>query len=100
KQHQRSTLFPYTPLFRSRAVDRGEGKPTRQRGSQDAQSHFRDHVRGSLLMIGRAATNIAGRPERRWLERKLARWLDGPRGFAKLDRKSTRLNSSHVKISY
>src|SRR5690606_40196943 len=32
--------------------------------------------------------------------RCVAKWDDGPRGAKALDRKSTRLNSSHVKISY
>src|SRR5256885_12114835 len=57
----RSTLFPYTTLFRSPRRPSGTGTPPRRRG------------RGSRP--GRA------RPARR-------------------DRKSTRLNSSHLVISY
>src|SRR5690606_42164503 len=63
----RSTLFPYTTLFRSRARGggrhRGAAAPLRRRGDGPAR---------------------------------------GLRGVAPagLDRKSTRLNSSHVKISY
>src|SRR6266496_5185813 len=59
----RSTLFPYTTLFRSRP---------RAPGAADE-----------------------GRP----LERGVP-VPDGPRDHARRDRKSTRLNSSHVEISY
>src|SRR2546422_8535916 len=64
----RSTLFPYTTLFRSRGVrrDREQGAPR--------QGHAR----------------LEGRPERR----RAAAYQDA------LDRKSTRLNSSHGYISY
>src|SRR3989442_6063817 len=60
----RSTLFPYTTLFRSRG----------RRGTRAvcvlvaSQRHGRAGLRGRLLAVG--------------------------------DRKSTRLNSSHVRISY
>src|SRR5437868_12415572 len=57
----RSTLFPYTTLFRSR----GDGGR------------------------GRANPALAARPGRRL-----------PRRAVRRDRKSTRLNSSHVSISY
>src|SRR5436305_4140689 len=59
----RSTLFPYTTLFRSDVPDHLRGAAVRHRGGP-AGIHPRDHLRG------------AG------------------------DRKSTRLNSSHVRISY
>src|SRR2546421_8267491 len=61
----RSTLFPYTTLFRSRRVRAGRGRDRRQvaqRGVEPAQGRIR------LLEL--------------------------------LDRKSTRLNSSHDQISY
>src|SRR5690349_24128571 len=60
----RSTLFPYTTLFRSEIVP------------------------NNILMIG--ATGV-GKTE---IARRLAKIADAP------DRKSTRLNSSHVEISY
>src|SRR5947199_5959209 len=63
----RSTLFPYTTLFRSR------------------------RPRHAVLPLGtRARIPLAGAP----LERRTAR-VDRHR-----DRKSTRLNSSHLGISY
>src|SRR5690349_22847172 len=62
----RSTLFPYTTLFRSDAAELGVEKP-------DIEPRATDHVSEMLAMIGK-------------LEER--------------DRKSTRLNSSHVEISY
>src|SRR5690606_39599982 len=92
----RPTLFPYTTLFRS-DVDRGEPQLGRRL----------DRVLGKdvlLVPLGGERRN----PLRRKTPRHL---LDGELVLAKLelarhppgycpDRKSTRLNSSHVKISY
>src|SRR2546430_3929616 len=77
----RSTLFPYTTLFRSLV---GEDRRLRPRGrprSADAQRHesARD-LRRSLARGDRSA------------DASLAR--------DRVDRKSTRLNSSHSQISY
>src|SRR5256885_12649824 len=72
----RSTLFPYTTLFRSH-VERGAG---RQLGEQLAgPARFPAQVRP--LLGGRGL-----RPRHRRAEQR--------------DRKSTRLNSSHLVISY
>src|SRR2546430_10862326 len=73
----RSTLLPYTTLFRSRSPDRGERKAT-----------------GGRKPRGRAmnGTSRCGRYVRK-SNRKVA-------GKVKKDRKSTRLNSSHSQISY
>src|SRR3989442_6759858 len=62
----RSTLFPYTTLFRS--VEAG-----------------REQRREAEIRIDVRARDAA---------------LDPPRGPVAEDRKSTRLNSSHVRISY
>src|SRR3989442_11608606 len=70
----RSTLFPYTTLFRSGQHDRRE---------VEADAEFLE-LHGDLAdMRGRIAGEAAGHWE-----------------LAYLDRKSTRLNSSHVRISY
>src|SRR5262245_64716673 len=79
-----STLFPYTTLFRSRAARRGHRPALRaaaaRRGDQYEQRTFalRCH-----LSLGKGAMTVAGPFEQH------AR-----------DRKSTRLNSSHLGISY
>src|SRR3712207_8885585 len=74
RQPPRSTLFPYTTLFRSRR------SPSRARGRSAPASTTdrRPHAEGS-------ATRPARGPAR-------------ARGVR--DRKSTRLNSSHANISY
>src|SRR5256885_8394401 len=64
----RSTLFPYTTLFRSVA-------DARQRGRAEGQGH--QGLLGGLLDLDAADADLRG-----------------------LDRKSTRLNSSHLVISY
>src|SRR5205807_10500661 len=63
----RSTLFPYTTLFRS-----GHSGESGQAGVDDPQAGFPDHRHGSV---------------------------QAHRGHGE-DRKSTRLNSSHLVISY
>src|SRR5947199_5785430 len=72
----RSTLFPYTTLFRSRPDPEG-----RRRAGRVPRRH------------GQPAPQ--GRPV---LQREADRVHPGVRG--QLDRKSTRLNSSHLGISY
>src|SRR5256885_5103901 len=64
----RSTLFPYTTLFRSRRPPRPRGRPVRRHPLAD---------------------QLVGGPAGR-----------GQGGQADPDRKSTRLNSSHLVISY
>src|SRR2546430_9687321 len=75
----RSTLFPYTTLFRS------------------------------LLSASRSAWLARQLSERAFFRRAVRRFLPGEElgaaldaaaGFAREDRKSTRLNSSHSQISY
>src|SRR2546422_8417176 len=74
----RSTLFPYTTLFRSRLALGGE--PAR-RGRRHALRR-----RPALERVGRVDDD--------------AHPHVGVRHAAELDRKSTRLNSSHGYISY
>src|SRR3712207_8364266 len=76
----RSTLFPYTTLFRSRAV-RDDGRAAvgaRQLNRVERLGERADLVDLDENRVGDAA-------------------LDA---FTKEDRKSTRLNSSHANISY
>src|SRR5438067_6379673 len=74
----RSTLFPYTTLFRS------EHRPGA--GRADGEAH--DAVEAPALPV-------AGRRGRERVGERAVLVADG-----ELDRKSTRLNSSHVSISY
>src|SRR2546426_4968586 len=73
----RSTLFPYTTLFRSRQDGRQEPSDDDEQVSEPA-----GHVAPSPAL---ALTGQGDEGERREHER---------------DRKSTRLNSSHLVISY
>src|SRR3712207_8277138 len=66
----RSTLFPYTTLFRSPAA-----------------------LGIRLLAVDRPAIGLSDPQPRRTL-------LAWPRDVREIDRKSTRLNSSHANISY
>src|SRR3712207_7274414 len=91
----RSTLFPYTTLFRSAAVDGilNVDKPS-EWTSHDVVAKLRrvlkSHRIGHAGTLAPAATGVLpillGRATR------IAEYL--------LDRKSTRLNSSHANISY
>src|SRR5436305_5391473 len=74
----RSTLFPYTTLFRSNFPINARAYAAKNfwRSNQRGQSLF-----GKLLRLERFA--CVARAKKHWQ-----------------DRKSTRLNSSHVRISY
>src|SRR5690606_41696768 len=77
----RSTLFPYTTLFRSRRCGRGRRRTSR-----------------SVPPPRSRCWRPGGRPPRRPAARRSLG--AGVRRCHRRDRKSTRLNSSHVKISY
>src|SRR3712207_8729963 len=88
----RSTLFPYTTLFRSDEPFVGSGLHV------DGRHEFRRDG------VERAEAEVVARVDARIAEEEdVAR---GPRPVARLreerteDRKSTRLNSSHANISY
>src|SRR3712207_8755041 len=83
----RSTLLPYTPLFRSDVPRRGmHGTPQPKRGSETGNPFASERRPRKHLKVA------AGPP---------VGHRDHPVdvGLA-LDRKSTRLNSSHANISY
>src|SRR5690349_22541049 len=79
----KSTLFPYTTLFRSSSA-RGRERPRRRR--LRCQHRVTRHRRRQFHRVGRERTGVA---VVRALQHHTAE-----------DRKSTRLNSSHVEISY
>src|SRR3712207_7965554 len=74
----RSTLFPYTTLFRSAGAQRGVLRAGRQHGGADRGMKGVKRPRVAIVGAGPAGAFAA----------------------AGLDRKSTRLNSSHANISY
>src|SRR3712207_9523829 len=78
----RSTLFPYTTLFRSAHRDADRDAAQRRRRALPADVHERRGKPGHAL---RDEQPRRGRVEDR---------------HDRLDRKSTRLNSSHANISY
>src|SRR2546422_7753479 len=82
----RSTLFPYTTLFRSiLLIEKAHGKGAIMRlGSRDILVPVSEIPSGCLSID--AALGVGGFPRGRVIE--------------VLDRKSTRLNSSHGYISY
>src|SRR3712207_7971833 len=88
----RSTLFPYTPLFRSRRRARGATRegfhvPQRRRLEVVHGGRTAGGRPGAPLLL-RGARGEGGEPRR------------GLRHLTRRDRKSTRLNSSHANISY
>src|SRR2546427_2455465 len=74
----RSTLFPYTTLFRSQ-----DRRGQRDRLAPDPARHLPFRAGGHRALSGRPA-GLGG----------------GPPSGGRTDRKSTRLNSSHSQISY
>src|SRR5256885_8246222 len=90
----RSTLFPYTPLFRSLIVTVDNGVSSHA-GVAAARARGIDvlitdhHLPGALL----PDANVIVNPN-------LGGSRFGSRALAGVDRKSTRLNSSHLVISY
>src|SRR5207249_10898283 len=98
--HPASTPFPYTTLFRS--TDRAEQPEDGQRdeqgtgcdtgtgvGTGGTERHHAGQENGNLAEQGRARLGL-----RRRFEAHTVTFF-----LADIDRKSTRLNSSHVSIS-
>src|SRR3712207_9286760 len=78
----RSTLFPYTTLFRSSGQSGRRSRRSRRRGAKQNQRS-----------CSRAGLRLAAGPPTGAREQARAFGAEG-------DRKSTRLNSSHANISY
>src|SRR5207249_7479971 len=83
-----STLFPYTTLFRSDQIGR---RP--RRFGKNPEAYLSRLLNKPLPRIGLLFTILTAETQR-------APRGGGGRGAAGKDRKSTRLNSSHVSISY
>src|SRR5699024_12702034 len=86
-----STLFPYTTLFRSLRSDNAQRLgPERDRCRSDHRDGHRLH---QLFEAAVRSHRMIARPQSTPLDPR-------SREAAAQDRKSTRLNSSHVSISY
>src|SRR3712207_7874919 len=84
----RSTLFPYTTLFRSEGITEAEFE--RAKG----------HLKGSLVLSGEDPGSRMNRLGRQQLTTGEILSIDELIERFDRDRKSTRLNSSHANISY
>src|SRR3712207_8501276 len=82
----RSTLFPYTTLFRSHGLEADELQRDVRHGRDEPGD---GHEEGEQRAAVAAADEVGGRHV-----------AVHPRHRPQADRKSTRLNSSHANISY
>src|SRR5690606_40507008 len=92
-----ATLFPYTTLFRSCRHNTSDPKNCQDRLKNPQNNRLK------IPQLGRFHAPHQGTGSRRIFPPTLVcpRLLpDGRTRLSFLDRKSTRLNSSHVKISY
>src|SRR5690606_41622934 len=86
-----STLFPYTTLFRSKIK---RLHPV-EHGGLFLPHHMHGGLRGDEAALGVRLCRRQPRPRVNGISHQHGREKPQP-----VDRKSTRLNSSHVKISY
>src|SRR5437773_9694813 len=86
----RSTLFPYTTLFRSQPHRKGFGEILVRMALRVPAPEMLD-----ITPAGRIGPVV----ERVVFRRRTEQLLPAPAAL-QLDRKSTRLNSSHITISY
>src|SRR2546430_14912613 len=94
----RSTLFPYTTLFRSQFRGSGDGIVTRR--GEDLFDHVGGFEPDRKLVPGAVMPGAGEEGCIRGQERGRGETEIAPAVRAALDRKSTRLNSSHSQISY
>src|SRR5690242_21275142 len=92
----RSTLFPYTTLFRSAAVEREGRRALLVAGDVRDSGFCREAVGRTVREFGKLdvlVNNAAFQQHQKSIEDVSEEQFDR-------DRKSTRLNSSHMSISY
>src|SRR5438477_8903389 len=88
----KSTLFPYTTLFRSDVL--GHGQALRRSCADDRQEALEAMVEVEVVRRDPSVRPV------RVIESEQQRADDCGAEQVPLDRKSTRLNSSHMSISY
>src|SRR3712207_7639470 len=93
----RSTLFPYTTLFRSEA-----GSGAAEHVPPEMVAMVRKHYDGTIIVGGGIKSpEIAGQVAKAGADIIVVGTLIEKEGnWQEKDRKSTRLNSSHANISY
>src|SRR5699024_11538306 len=91
----RPVLFPYTTLFRSSETGPQHGMPMNgpYAMSKHAVEAYADSLRRELMFLGIDVVLVQPGPFRTGMTASIRRRFSE-------DRKSTRLNSSHVSISY
>src|SRR5207253_3427910 len=98
RRHPRSTLFPYTTLFRSEVETAPKAADCRRAWCDET---LRERgPRSGCCETGTATSRRADRQEQAPDDRTGSFRGSGGAELASPDRKSTRLNSSHVAISY
>src|SRR2546426_10201206 len=94
----RSTLFPYTTLFRSPQDPAFTHRPDQGRHATRRTARRPSERRDGLVDdVDPDPLPLVGVPDD---EAVIAQNVDASRDPARVDRKSTRLNSSHLVISY
>src|SRR5690606_40131092 len=98
ESHAMSTIYPYTTLFRS-AIFKADEEETQEKYSisewwlepntEGPGAHEHEENDEIFYVLEGVTTFLIG-----------DKWIDAEKGTMLRDRKSTRLNSSHVKISY
>src|SRR5256884_8859144 len=94
----RSTLFPYTTLFRSRSTT--PPAPWRRISVSDSQAGPRKQRRPGKIRLSENGNPHQTKDSSHGFSEKIAPLLGRPPIRPVKDRKSTRLNSSHGYISY
>src|SRR5437899_9600359 len=94
-QHPKTTLFPYTTLFRSSTTDQSRREEHHQRDLENFQEI-------SFLAVLMSCVLSNAKRQRREPATDEVRFGSERNGWLRFagDRKSTRLNSSHLGISY
>src|SRR5256885_4296728 len=93
----RSTLFPYPPLFRSDGRPELPACPPVDGRTEKPSTYFAREIYPPAVVPPSAH---AGGSLRQKFCSSNGEWIRTPNLRSRIDRKSTRLNSSHLVISY
>src|SRR5690606_39515479 len=96
----RATLFPYTTLFRSQGEPAPKARAKAVADGNEANIPQPAGGDGTLRLSGLSGLSWQLRVSRKQPQHRTVPQTDTGGLVEHTDRKSTRLNSSHVKISY